>query len=1232
IKPISGMGSLMDLRIEITNLDAGEEDIAIDNIQICEGTSPTPPSDIDLQVELVSPDTCAGSFGISEMVTFRITNVGNTSFDGSYTYRVNYGGAQVESATNMLNLSQGASETITTTGMFDLSAEQVLSVEIEVVDATDVDDSNNSFIIDLSSVCPQPELLITEVMYNPRSSEDDWEWVEVYNSGILPISVDGYVLDDGNSSYHSTANVGAGIVGPGQTAVLYNADDLDADDFVSAWGARINLIPVTGWSRLSLNNSGDILALWSSFSDYDGDEGARNNAIAIVDFDDSAPWPIDDGSSSIYLTDLTAIDPYDGSNWSLSAVGAATPAGGAAYMSRAESTSNGGEDIGSPGGEFVFPGELLLSEIAVTPSDGEFIEIYNPNDFAVDLEDIYLTDATNVGIGNFYYNLPTGLNVGGGSSFDFLARFPEGAKIEPGEYQTISIHGSGEFFSEYGTNPTYELFEDNGSSDAIPDMREAIPGSINNQGGLTNSGEVVILFYWDGKADLVKDLDYVVWGDKAEAIDKTGISIDGPDMDMDPSAYQDETTIAEQIPIRMSPHSSSSSWQRSRLDEFFEIQTNGNGFDEDDETSEDQRSNWCTDTPTPNAASVCVPATIACGSATHFIHDIQGDGSTTPLDGEIVKVRAIVVGDFQGNDFLDGFYIQEEDADTDVDDLTSEGIFVYEGNHSFADVTVGDEVFILGVAGEFGEQTQISNLSGVLVCSSDNLGLVTPKSITLPLDSIGQQEHYEGMLVQSDNELTVIDITDLDRYGKLVLSGNGTQTQYTEENIPDVAGNTIYLENQALFRLNLDDQVNEQNVFPNFHMPLGELIRTGYTIETLQGVMTFVYNDEFRIRPNSKPNFIASNPRPANAPQTSGALRIASVNLENYFTTLNERGANSMDEFKSQNAKLKSAFAKMNAGLVGLVELENNYTNPTSSAIQSLVDTLNEQMGPDTYNFINPGQNVGSDDIAVGIIYQTALLDPVGDPKILDDPMQVFSASRAILAQTFLDKSSGQTFTVAVNHFKSKGSQSPGTENEDQNDGQGRNNAIRVETAQALSDWLATDPTESEDPDFLIIGDLNAYEFEDPITSLENAGYVNLVSEGISFQFDGYAGTLDYILASPTMAAQFSDGAKWNINASEPDLLSYQNGRFNPDLAAYFEPNEFRFSNHDPVIASFNLQSHNCSCRDQINVSLDANCTYTLDISQVVVGLCTDTRIVVNDGNPGNGATIDCPGLYTYGV
>ena len=59
-----------------------------------------------------------------------------------------------------------------------------------------------------------------------------------------------------------------------------------------------------------------------------------------------------------------------------------------------------------------------------------------------------------------------------------------------------------------------------------------------------------------------------------------------------------------------------------------------------------------------------------------FIHDIQGSGPTVAITGP-VKVEAIVTSLFERDDVLDGFFIQEEDADADADPQTSEGIFVF---------------------------------------------------------------------------------------------------------------------------------------------------------------------------------------------------------------------------------------------------------------------------------------------------------------------------------------------------------------------------------------------------------------------------------------------------------------------------------------------------------------------------------------------------------------------------
>ena len=209
---------------------------------------------------------------------------------------------------------------------------------------------------------------------------------------------------------------------------------------------------------------------------------------------------------------------------------------------------------------------LLLTEIVVTPTAGEFIEIFNPGTAAVDLSNVYLTDATFAGGSVFYYNVVTATDAGGGGFGDFHARFPDGAEIGPGEFQTVALAGSEAFFTEYGIDPDYELYEDGTSADAVPDMREALSMSVNGQGGLSNGGEVVVLYFWDGESDLVTDLDYAVWGDKDEAVDKTGVSIDGPDADATASSYQPDTAIGSQDVVSLVGHSIGESFARVDFD------------------------------------------------------------------------------------------------------------------------------------------------------------------------------------------------------------------------------------------------------------------------------------------------------------------------------------------------------------------------------------------------------------------------------------------------------------------------------------------------------------------------------------------------------------------------------------------------------------------------------------------------------------------------------------------
>ncbi len=395
--------------------------------------------------------------------------------------------------------------------------------------------------------------------------------------------------------------------------------------------------------------------------------------------------------------------------------------------------------------------DLLISEVAVVPTAGEFIEIYNGGATAVDLTNVYLTDATYSNGGVYYYQIVTGAGGGGGFA-DFHARFPTGAMIPAGAYQTIALNGSTNFNTTYGVDPTYELYED-GAADAIPDMLEARAGSINGQGGLSG-GEVAVLYSWDGNSDLVKDLDYVLWGDKVEAIDKSGISIDGPDVGSGTSTYANDTAIASQAVISASSHASGKSWQRNvPLNEGSEVQSGGNGFLGSDETSEDLNNTFFEDTPTPNAAST--PPTPTAPNV--VINEVDAVGSTEFI--ELYGTSGATLNDvtlvfYQGSD--DTIY---KIIDLSGNNMGASGYFVIGDTSLTPDVTLAANslnddanavaLYFSNVSNfNIGDSITTTNIMDALVYDSgqsDDVGL-------LALLNVGQAQINEDGNANSANE------------------------------------------------------------------------------------------------------------------------------------------------------------------------------------------------------------------------------------------------------------------------------------------------------------------------------------------------------------------------------------------------------------------------------------------------------------------------------------------------
>jgi LPXTG-site transpeptidase (sortase) family protein len=487
---------------------------------------------------------------------------------------------------------------------------------------------------------------------------------------------------------------------------------------------------------------------------------------------------------------------------------------------------------------------------------------------------------------------------------------------------------------------------------------------------------------------------------------------------------------------------------------------------------------------------------------------------------------------------------------------------------------------------------------------------VTPAAVSLPVPDATYMERFEGMLVTFAQPLYVTENYYLGRFGQVTVSGGGRLDQPTAVTDPGAPALALDAANQ-LDKVIVDDAVQTQNpdpiVFGRGGSPLSasNTLRGGDTITGLTGVMTYTWSGDatsgnaWRVRPVTSMsgyyNFAASNPRPTAAPAVGGSVKIAGMNLLNYYNTFTGctygvggvpgdcRGAENATEFTRQWQKTVAAIVALDADVLGVVELENDGYG-ASSAIQDLVTKLNAAAGAGTYAFIDVDTNtglvnaLGVDGIRNGLLYQPARVTPVGTTAVLNSVAFVNGGdsaprNRVSLLQAFEDISTGGIFLVNVNHLKSKGS---ACDAPDALDGQGNCNIVRVNAANALVSWFATDPTGTDDPDIVMLGDLNSYAKEDPIETLEAGGFINsahafLGEDAYSYVFNEYVGGLDYAMVSPTFYTQTSGVQEWHINADEPVVLDYNTNYKSPaQLTSLYDTSFYRVSDHDPVVVGFN--------------------------------------------------------------
>jgi hypothetical protein len=259
---------------------------------------------------------------------------------------------------------------------------------------------------------------------------------------------------------------------------------------------------------------------------------------------------------------------------------------------------------------------LLITEVVVTPTAGEFVEVHNPTSAAVSLTNVYLADTSEYACR--LAGVTCAPTVSGAiSTTDFVARFPAGTALMPGQYVTVAIADPAVFRATYGRCPDYYLrvTSDAGTTDPMCPMSQIMlsagatgTNTIGTGTSLTDGGEPVVLFSWDQTAPRVVDLDYVVYGNPSTSnprVDKSGLMSTVSGMT---ATYLADTPSAMQATL--TAHTSGRSNVRCDFSEGSERRTGGNGAMGHDETSENWAVTWRS-SPTPGDAG---PASVTPGA------------------------------------------------------------------------------------------------------------------------------------------------------------------------------------------------------------------------------------------------------------------------------------------------------------------------------------------------------------------------------------------------------------------------------------------------------------------------------------------------------------------------------------------------------------------------------------------------------------------------------------------
>jgi PKD repeat protein len=291
---IAGTGSVIDIFIEMDGLNAGEEDIAFDDLNIVSGTVP-------LVVDFLADETAVG---VGTTVNFTDLTTGGTP---PYSYEWDLDGdGQFDDSTD-----PNPSFTYTTAGIYDVA------LRVTDDDLTVDTETKTAYI----SVFDIANLVFTEIHYNPataQGSDADYEFLEIYNAGTSAVNLENYYFTQGITY---TFLAGSSIAAGEYIILAYNELTYTGNGY-----------QVFQWSG-GLSNGGEDIEL------------RDNNGVVIdyVNYDDAYPWATapDGYGPSLSLIDISS-DNNQLESWTASLTNEGSPGSANDFTGNATTTWTSG--------------------------------------------------------------------------------------------------------------------------------------------------------------------------------------------------------------------------------------------------------------------------------------------------------------------------------------------------------------------------------------------------------------------------------------------------------------------------------------------------------------------------------------------------------------------------------------------------------------------------------------------------------------------------------------------------------------------------------------------------------------------------------------------------------------------------------------------------------------------------------------------------------------------------